>query len=591
MKKVLFLMLFVAMFGTILPLYLEKPVVEARQMRRFSSYNELKSFLEADSKSSDYYEGLWQESLHVLSKDSATRESNVPDISGFSKTNIQVEGVDEADVLKTDGEYIYIISGKSVIILKAYPPRETEILSQIKFNGTLRGVFINDDRLVIFEEVGSFEIYTGTVKPSFAPTYMWRTFIEVYDVTERANPVLTRNVSLDGSYFNSRMISNYVYAVINKPAYIYEGRVTLPTISSNDRFYEVQASDIFYSKPSNSYHVFTTIVAINVQDDEQEPAHETFLLGAAHNMYVSLENIYITLSGWSEVEKTLIHRIHVDEGKIKYEADGEVLGNVLNQFSMDEYNGYFRIATTTSPVWRGFEERSLEQKPQLNHIYVLDKKLKTVGKLEDLAPTERIYSARFICDRCYLVTFRQVDPFFVIDLKNPYKPEVLGQLKIPGFSSYLHPYDENHIIGIGKEASAVKISLFDVSNVSEPKEMAKYVTGYGWADSPVLSDHKALLFDRSKGLLVMPISLGHYAWQGASVFNISLDEGLVLRGKITHIDIESDTILSKSHYYSAWTYHVKRCLYIDNVLYTISDKNVKMNSLENLEEINQVELP
>jgi len=591
MKKVLFLMLAVAMFGAITPFYFENSAVEARQMRRFSSYAELEGFLEAYSKSSDYYGRIQPESISLLSKDSDTRESNAPDISGFSKTNIQVEGVDEADVVKTDGEYIYIISGKSVIILKAYPPREAVILSQIRLNGTLKGVFINDDRLVIFEEVGSFEIYRETVKPSFAPTYMWRTFIEVYDVATRANPILTRNVSLEGSYFNSRMVGNYVYAVINKPAYIYEGRVTLPKIYFNDRVYEVQASDIYYSKSLDSYHVFTTIVAINTKDDEAQPAHETFLLGVAHNMYVSLDNIYITSSGWSEVEKTLIHRIHIDEDKIKYEADGEVQGNVLNQFSMDEYNGYFRIATTTSQVWRGFEERSLEQKPQLNHIYVLDMNLNTVGKLEDLAPTERIYSARFLGDRCYLVTFRQIDPFFVIDLKNPYKPEVLGQLKIPGFSSYLHPYDENHIIGIGKEASAVKISLFDVSNVSEPKEVAKYVTGYGWADSPVLNDHKALLFDGSKELLVMPISISYYnyLWQGAYVFNISLDAGLVLRGKITHV--EGDPNLARSHYPSLWAYQVKRCLYIDDVLYTVSEKKVKMNSLENLEEISQIELP
>lgn len=589
MKKVLFLMLFVAMFAAITPFYFETSVVEAHQMRRFSSYAELKSFIEANSPSSGFYGENPPESFQLTPKDSSARESNVPDVGGFSETNVQVEGVDEADVVKTDGEYIYIISGKSVVILKAYPPTKAEILSQIMLNGTLKGVFINDDRLVIFEEVGSFEIYTETVKPSFAPTYMWQTFIEVYDVTERANPVLTRNVSLDGSYFNSRMIGDYVYVVINKPAYIHENIVPLPSISFDGTAKQIDASHIYYSTFSDSYHVFTTIVALNVQKDEQEPAYETFLLGAAHNMYVSLENIYITLSGWSEVEKTLIHRIHVHKDKIEYEADGEVQGNVLNQFSMDEYNGYFRVATTTSPVWRGFEEQHPEQKPRLNHIYVLDMSLNIVGKLEDLAPEERIYSARFMGDRCYLVTFRQIDPFFVVDLKNPYKPEVLGELKIPGFSSYLHPYDENHIIGIGKEASAVKISLFDVSNVSEPKEMAKYVTGYGWADSPVLSDHKALLFDKSKGLLVMPISLGYYTWQGAYVFNISLDEGLVLRGKVTHI--ESDTDLTRSDYYSSWTYHVKRSLYIDDVLYTISDKKVKMNSLENLEEISHVELP
>ncbi len=218
-------------------------------------------------------------------------------------------------------------------------------------------------------------------------------------------------------------------------------------------------------------------------------------------------------------------------------------------------------------------------------------------------------------ERCYLVTFRKVDPLFVIDLEDPRNPRVLGQLKITGYSDYLHPYDENHIIGIGKETEAadegdfawyqgVKISLFDVSDVENPKEIDKYEIGDRGTDSPILRDHKALLFDKSKNLLVIPVLVaeideekypgevrpnthGDYVWQGAYVFDISLDEGLVLKGRITHLEDDND--LMKSGYYFSSPYSVKRSLYIDNVLYTISDKKIKMNSLENLEEINEVE--
>jgi uncharacterized secreted protein with C-terminal beta-propeller domain len=220
-------------------------------------------------------------------------------------------------------------------------------------------------------------------------------------------------------------------------------------------------------------------------------------------------------------------------------------------------------------------------------------------------------------DRCYLVTFRKVDPLFVIDLKNPNAPRVLGKLKITGYSDYLHPYDENHVIGVGKETVAaeegdfawyqgVKISLFDVSDVSKPKEIDKYEIGDRGTKSPVLGDHKAFLFDRSKHLLVLPVlvaeideekypngippnAFGDYVWQGAYVFNISIEEGLVFKGGITHLENNSD--LLKSGYYFSSPYSVKRALYIDNVLYTISDKKIKMNSLEDLEEIKEIRLP
>ena len=218
-------------------------------------------------------------------------------------------------------------------------------------------------------------------------------------------------------------------------------------------------------------------------------------------------------------------------------------------------------------------------------------------------------------NRLYLVTFKKIDPLFVIDLTIPSEPRVLGQLKITGYSDYLHPYDENHVIGIGKEAveaeegdfawyQGVKISLFDVSDVEHPKEIDKYIIGHRGTDSPVLRDHKAFLFDRSKGLLVIPVlvaeideakypggvpsnAYGDFVFQGAYVFNITLS-GFALRGRITHLN---GTELMKSGYYFESSYSVDRSLYIDDVLYTLSAKKIKMNSLENLAEINEIELP
>jgi uncharacterized secreted protein with C-terminal beta-propeller domain len=250
-----------------------------------------------------------------------------------------------------------------------------------------------------------------------------------------------------------------------------------------------------------------------------------------------------------------------------------------------------------------------------NNVYVLNMALNITGSLESLAPGERIYSARFMGERGYLVTYKQVDPLFVIDLSDPENPRELGYLKVTGYSDYLHPYDETHIIGIGKETTdagtfawyqGVKISLFDVTDVSQPVEISKLEIGDRGSDSPVLRDHKAFLFDKSRNLLVMPIleakvdvtkyseeelawAYGEPVYQGAYVFDMSLDQGIELRGQITHVENITDPEQGYYYYYSPFA--VERSLYIGDVLYTISQAKIMMNSLEDLAYINEVELP
>ncbi|MHA2394738.1 MAG: beta-propeller domain-containing protein, partial [Promethearchaeota archaeon] len=306
-------------------------------------------------------------------------------------------------------------------------------------------------------------------------------------------------------------------------------------------------------------------------------------------------------------EVTLVYKIQVKKNDIEYVADGSVPGRVLNQFSMDEYDGYFRIATTQGYVSRSGGKTS-------NNIYVLNSTLGIIGTLEGLAPGEDLYSARFMSRKCYLVTFKKVDPLFVIDLSDPSEPKVLGKLKIPGYSDYLHPYDENTLIGIGKETieaeegnfawyQGVKISLFDVSDVENPKELDKFEIGDRGTDSPVLRNHKALLFSKSKNLLVIPVleakidpdryagdippnTHGEFVNQGAFVFKISKENGLRLRGLITHIEDPQEFL--KSGYWFESDYSVERSLYIENILYTISQGMIKMNNLDDLSEVGKV---
>jgi uncharacterized secreted protein with C-terminal beta-propeller domain len=210
-----------------------------------------------------------------------------------------------------------------------------------------------------------------------------------------------------------------------------------------------------------------------------------------------------------ESRKTIIHKISIDEANLDYITKGSVPGRLLNQFSMDEHDDRLRVATTVEYYTQ------YQGTVRSNAVYVLDENLEIVGGLDEIAPDESIFSARFMGDRLYLVTFQQIDPFFVIDLSSD-TPKILGELKIPGFSNYLHPYDEDHVIGVGRDTKevgsgrvqqlGVKIALFDVSNVSDPKVVDDFVIGDSSTHSEALNDHKAFFFDKKKDILSIPIS-------------------------------------------------------------------------------------
>jgi inhibitor of cysteine peptidase len=580
------------------------------QISKFSSYWELESFVKTNTQNMMKGNGVFWGAMESdgLVPAPAARDFSTS-TNDYSATNIQVAGVDEADIVKTDGKYIYLASGNRTIIVEAYPPEQAQVLSEIEVEGTVIGIFINGDRLVVFEQETPYYGYYDVpavreyaIMPYISP----RVLIKVYDISDRETPQLQRELSADGQYLSSRMIGDYAYVVVNEPVYEEDDEINLPTIYSGGDETEIPATDIYYYDVVDYYYMYTTIIAINIQDDSQEPTYETVLLGASSNLYVSMNNIYLTFPVWGrdvgDVGKTSVHRIRIEGGVMNYTASGEVPGMVLNQFSMDEYAGYFRVATTTYGQTTD------------NNVYVLDMSLNITGSVTGLAPTETIYSARFMGERGYMVTFKKVDPLFVIDLSDPYNPRELGYLKVTGYSDYLHPYDENHIIGIGKETTdagefawyqGVKISLFDVSDVRNPVEISKLEIGDRGSGSPVLWDHKAFLFDRLRNLLVMPISVaevdqskypggvpanarGEQVWQGAYVFDISIDNGLQVKGRITHI--EEPTDLEQGYYYYYSPFSVERSLYIDDILYTISDAKIQMNDLENLDYINEVQL-
>ncbi len=608
-------------------------------LNTFSSPQELQQFFKKNNANNfhyynDYYTGTPMIAMSMEKTDATVSNGGGIPVD-FSKTNIQVAGVDEPDIAKTDGTYLYIVANSKIYIIQAYPVMMAKILSTITVDATitLNNIFINGDHLVVF---GNSYSNQGTEYSDGNNPNWWAgnptTVIKLYDISDREKPQLEKDVQIDGEYFDARMIGNYVYVLSTQSTYnlcrtLDKNNVTvhIPEITINGVTKEIPCNQIYYADIPETIDTMTHVLSMNINTNEI--AEKSFLLGSGQTMYVSENNVFLITTKSDYIQplagenygryeqKTIIHKVSVDNGDITYMAQGEVPGQVLNQFSMDEHKGFFRIATTIS----GYENN---RDTSTNNMYVLNENLEIVGKLEGVAPGESIYSVRFMGDRAYMVTFKHVDPLFVIDLQDPSDPHILGKLKIPGYSEYLHPYDETHIIGIGKEVDesidadkihtegavyytaiqGVKIAIFDVSDVENPIEQHKEVIGDRGTSSLVTQDHKAFLFDREKGLLVIPITLaerkpgqpknmdGQFVFQGAYVYTISLEKGFTYRDRITHMNDNELLKSGDTWYWGRSSSEISRSLYIDNVLYTISDSMVKMNDLATLSELNSIAL-
>ncbi|MCL6635444.1 MAG: beta-propeller domain-containing protein [Peptococcaceae bacterium] len=571
--------------------------------------------------------------------------------SDYSRTNVQVEGVDEADIVKVDGSYIYQVNGERVVILKAYPAGDMKVAGVIDFAEKSfypQEMYVDGKFLVVIGHTQGFweppvvrPMAGSDVKrmPGIIPPYYQnRLKAVVYDVSDRSSPRQLRELELSGSYVSSRKVGSALYLVASRPVYHYpengDPRPFYRDTAAGDEFTAVDYPEIRYF-PECVAPNYLIVAGLSLERPDEKASIATYL-GAGENIYASPQNLYVAVTNYQSLVKkdrpaqapvfwpayrdnSRIYRFAMDGGRLSYAASGEVPGTVLNQFSMDEHNGYFRIATTRGDAWRTGEDTSR------NNVYILDEKLNIAGRLEDIAPGEKIYSVRFMGDRGYMVTFKTVDPFFVIDLKDPGQPRVLGALKIPGYSNYLHPYDENHIIGFGKDTielgqksgegggrgsmafyTGMKMAVFDVSDVNNPVEMFRERIGDRGTDSELLHNHKALLFSREKKLLAFPVTVmevedgnvvkpgeafpeyGRFKFQGAYVYSLDLAGGFSLRGKITHLSDEDYLKAGNYWYYS--DKNVERIVYIGDTLYTLSRKFVKANDLSSLAEIKALEI-
>ncbi len=599
-------------------------------MTPFSSYDELQHFISTKSCNGLEVRGLYNPNPAPQPEfgnglgTTAASSSYSGSTPTHSETNAQVAGVDELDTVKSDGTYLYTVRNNTVAIVLAYPVVDAKQVARISVNGSIQGIFIDGTRLVVISQ--HFQYYpvpyyttggpavAGGVSTIAVPGYSYdqTSSMWIFDVSNHSNPVLTTTVIANGTLTGARLIGNYVYMISTQPIECL-GPVPLPENIVNGNTLTMLPSQIYHSDIADYAQSFTTVIGADISQPNPAPTAKTFLIGTSSNIYVSLNQIYLTQPIWSQTEQTTIHRISIDGSSINYEATGTVPGHVLNQFSMDEYDGYFRIATSEYGYARILALQTTTTttstvSQQQTDLYVLDRSLQTVGSLEGLSPGEAFYAARFMGDRAYLVTYQRMDPLFVIGLQDPFRPKVIGQLNITGVSDYLQPYDETHLIGLGKSSTNVtwenaalfqglKFSFFDVSDPNHPIDTSNFLAGDRGSDSPALTDHRAVLFDQSPNLLVVPVEIAQAqqnstypwaynppVWQGAYVFNVTAQNGLVFRGGITHLP--NGELPS---YYNSNLF-VKRSLYIGAVLYTVSNSMVKMNSLVDLSEIGSISL-
>jgi uncharacterized secreted protein with C-terminal beta-propeller domain len=613
---------------TLIPIsvYLTTPTAHA--MIPFTSYQDLQAFIHTGgcgSLAPSFYNRGGITTAPATAGFTAQSNAASNQSPTHSETNQQVSGVDELDNVKNDGQYIYTITNNTVAIVQAYPITDARLLSRVNVSGTLQGILLVGNRLVIVSETPrySYPYYgggaplpvlglgasqPGNIAKTYPIQFSGTTSLFVFDISNHANPVITTRVDVNGTLAGARLIGNDVYLVATQPVVCY-GEILLPEQVVNGQVIRATPTQVYHSDVVDQGYSFTTIVGFDMTQNNPSPTAKIYLIGATSTIYVSLHDIYLTQPIWSQSQQTIVHRISIDGLAITYQATGAVPGHVLNQFSMDEYNGYLRIATTNCCSQSG-GPMPLAYSPvsqQETNVYVLDRSLHITGKLEGLSPGEQIYSARFMGDKAYLVTYKRTDPLFVIGLHDPARPKVFGQLNVTGVSDYLQPYDETNLIGIGRAGTDVawenavrftglKISLFNVTDPNQPTETSRYLIGGPGTNSPAINDHKAVLFDKILNLLVIPVEVTAQpqdttywysyepVWQGAYVFNITPDNGIIFKAGITQLQNGQLPTWQDNNLF------ITRTLYIGNVLYTISNNKVQMNSLSDLSELGSVSL-
>ncbi|MCL2748120.1 MAG: beta-propeller domain-containing protein [Oscillospiraceae bacterium] len=526
-----------------------------------------------------------------------------------SETNAQVEGIAEGDIVKTDGQYLYIAQGTQVSIVKA-DGASMSVASVIRpsdsDDASIREMYVVGDRLVLVTSRWEAPpplppIDTdGDDTPDYRYNY-WQpgktfTGYDVYDISDRTDPSRFRLFELEGSPLETRLAGGILYFSATKHIYStafeqLEGNENdlLPlcrdTAAAEEATY-IESKDICYF-PGKLEASYLLLGAFDIS--KKEPCDVQSFLGAGEYFYMSGGSIYIAKPEWGEdgQYKTALYRFSVEGTSIQYEADGRVTGFPLNQYSMDEYNGYFRIATTD---WESG-----------NYVTVFDSAMNQTGRTPPLAPGESVKSARFMGDRGYVVTFRQVDPLFSLDLSDPKNPRVTGELKIPGFSQYMHPVGEDLMVGFGRHTAEIfmrhddgteevvgvtdagmKISLFDVSDPENPLEIDVLLLGQS-SYSEATDNPRAMMVDAKRGLFGFPFE--SYDWDSSSK---SWGGGMVVGVEGRSLVVRAEL---KDNQWGSGSWGSRLCYIGDTLYLCYNASDVTAYSYSSFAELNRLSLP
>ena len=497
---------------------MEKPVAEqdtessvqpeevdaSGEFKQADSEEELyKTLRELEKQTGSYARGgdvmLLEESAEITTMDAGAADTaanqKVTGEADYSQTNVREAGVDEGDVVKTDGSYLYILKSSGsvrIVDIRGTKMKEIAEIQPEKLNESIEDLYLDGDRLMLvttgyensMEEAES-DMYTVN-------RYQY-TALTVYDITEREHPEMTGRITQEGDYRQSRKNGDYVYLLTQYSPSLgdsFEDSSVMPLVNEQ----KLAISDV-YLPDQTSQPDYLVASGINIQDPENVISSKAIVSGAA-DFYMSSDNLFICNNNWNDGKSsTEILRFACEDGEITAGAMCELPGFLNDTFSLDEYQGYLRVLLTE------------DSNGESNSLYILDADMQVTGAIRDLADGETIRSARFMGTIAYFVTFRQTDPLFCADLSDPDNPQILSELKLTGFSSYLHPYGDHLLLGVGYEAeeetgsqTGVKLSMFDISEPSQVEELDKYVIK-GASYLPSDYDYKAILADGEKNLI------------------------------------------------------------------------------------------
>lgn len=624
----------------------------ASSLRPFDSCNDFLDYVKAHAIERvgpyglDGYRGYYLEDAFFAVDEDLARQSvgTTTAASGairgveYSGTNVQVAGVDEPDVVKTDGERIFVVAQGRLFWIDA--SGTPEIVASLPLDGWGQQLFLSGDRLLVMTSDGGYGIQPligGLARDSISPGYeTQRVVLAEIDVSNPSSMEVVATLMLDGSILSSRMADGTIRVVVRSGptgfAWAYpEGsgiRAEQRAIDANKKLIEDSTlenwvpwyvlKDHMSSTTSDgpvlgcdqvghpeefSGLSMLTILSVDLEAS-LEPGNSIGLLAEGQTIYASNENLYIATSPWmawpavrweegqNEDDKltTQIHMFSIsDPTTAKYVATGEVEGTLLSQWSMDEYKGTLRVVVTDENPWWGSADV-----PDTAIVTMQRKgdELLQVGSVDGLGKNERVYAVRFIQDKGYVVTFRQVDPLYVVDLSDPINPEVKGELKINGYSAYLHPIGKDLLLGVGQDATdegrvlGTQVSVFDVSDPSDPRRLSRLT--FDDAHSEAEWDHHAFLWWAPEEIAVLPLQ--RWSWDERSGKGDNFSGAVVLRatpqrvkqiGEIRHPNANDP----ECEECESWTAPINRSLVIGDTLFTFSEMGVLASDLDTLDDV------